>query len=49
MALELEFEELDEVIPVWEIWFARPTTPALLEEWNQLVKHTVSNEIWSLA
>ena len=48
IAMELDFEDMAELQAFWQSWFARPTTPAFFEEWNQIVKHTVSNEVWDL-
>jgi hypothetical protein len=46
VVLELEFEDMSDIVPFWDAWFAEPTTPAFMEKWNQLVTETVSNEIW---
>jgi hypothetical protein len=49
VAFEIEFESLAEYETFWATWGARPTTPALMEKWYELIVSGGTNEVWDLA
>jgi hypothetical protein len=48
MAMEWEYESLEEYEKDWAEWGATPEAAAFMEKWNQMTESGGSNEIWRL-
>jgi hypothetical protein len=49
VAIEWEYESLEEYEKDWAEWGATPESAAFMDKWNQLTESGGSNEIWRLA
>jgi hypothetical protein len=49
IAMEWEFEDLEEYRSSWDEWFSSPEAAAFMEKWNALTETGGTNEIWTLA
>ena len=48
IALEIEFENLEEYEKGWAEWFAAPETAEFLEQWYDLTEIGGTNQVWTL-
>lgn len=48
IAVEFEFEDLEEMEAFWSEWYATPESSAFLEKWNDLLEASGTSEIWTL-
>jgi len=48
VAIEIEFESLEEYEKGWAEWRARPEVAAFMEKWYDLTESGGNNEIWTL-
>ena len=48
VAIELEFETLEEYVKSWAKWGEGPESAAFMEKWYDLTESGGNNEIWTL-
>ena len=46
VAVEWEYESLEEYGRLWAEYGATPETPAAMVKWNELTRHGGTNELW---
>ena len=48
VAVEWEYEDLDEMQAAWEAWETNLATPEFWEEWDALTERGGEREVWQL-